>query len=295
VKVGTLAAAQLLKVLPRARISRAIGQLSDRPLSPAVSKAVVRLYSKAWGVDLSEAERPNHSGAFESFDQFFTRRLRPGAREIPADGDVVLCPSDGRLQSCGPIDEDGRLQVKGQPYRVADLIDDEGAQPFRGGQFAVIYLSPRDYHRVHSPAAGEVIEVRSAPGDLFPVNSLGERIPGLLARNRRVAITIDAGRFGRIAVVMVAAMVVGRITVTGWDAADVPLGRLTPAEPLMLAAGDELGVFHLGSTVVLLLEGDAIEPIRRATGPIRLGDVLAAGRASAGADGTSQENSRGRA
>ena len=253
------------------------------------------LYAKAWGVDLSEAEGPSHDGAFASFDEFFTRRLRTGSRSIPADGDRLISPADGRLQSHGPIDDAGRLLVKGKPYRVVDLLNDEpSAAHYCGGQFAVIYLSPRDYHRVHSPARGRLVQVRSAPGDLFPVNSLGERIPNLLSRNRRVAITIDTDRFGRVAVVMVAAMVVGRITVTGFAAADVPLGRHELEPPLELAAGDELGVFHLGSTVVLLIPGGAAEPIGRAEGSIRLGDVLIDQTTAEDAEVAHRDSSRGR-
>lgn len=138
----------------------------------------------------------------------------------------------------------------------------------------MLYLSPRDYHRVHAPTAGRIVEVRSAPGDLFPVNAIGQHIPRLLVRNRRVAITIDTARFGRVTMVMVAAMFVGRITVTAVGGRDVPLGVHGLDPPIELAAGDEVGIFHLGSTAVLFLEPRALRRWDRDIGPIHVGDTL---------------------
>lgn len=271
---ATYAAAQLLRLLPRTRITRAVGSLCDIELPPRVSEAVVGAYVRAYNVALAESVTPD--GPFESFDAFFTRRLRDGARPECADPEAFVSPSDGRLEDHGPITEDGTLRIKGRSYRVAELVGDEGeAKRLAGGQFAIIYLSPRDYHRVHSPVAGEVSLVRSMPGEFYPVNSIGERhIPSLFARNRRVAIVIDTKAHGRVNVVMVGAMIVGRITVSAVEGRDVPLGVHTIAPAMPVARGDEIGIFHLGSTAVVFTEKGAYAPFSAPLGPVRLGEPL---------------------
>ncbi len=272
--VATYAAAQLLRVLPRTRVSRAVGLLCETPLPAPVSRAVVGLYARAYQVDLGECAPTTRP--YPSFDQFFTRELRAGARPMPAAGGIVS-PSDGRIAAIGPVERDGALQVKGRPYRVAELVGDEGdAARYAGGQFTVVYLSPRDYHRVHAPAEGRVTCVRSLPGDLFPVNSIGERhVPSLFARNRRVAIVIDTASLGRVTVVMVGAIIVGRITVSAVAGRDVPLGVHVVEPALPVARGDEIGVFHLGSTAIVFAEPGAGAAWSRGLGPVRLGDPLA--------------------
>lgn len=269
--VATFAAAQLLRVLPRERITRAVGRLVDAELPAAVSSAVVGLYARAYRVDMDEAEP--QSGAFPSFDAFFTRALREGARQIEGAPNSFVSPADGRVEAAGPVEPNGRVLVKGKPYTCADLIGDAtDAKRYEGGQFAVVYLSPRDYHRVHSPVAGTVSTVRSLPGDYFPVNSIGERhIPGLFSRNRRVAIVIDTEGHGRVTVVMVSAMIVGRVSVTGIDARDVPMGTHTLSPALSLQQGDEIGMFHLGSTAVVFVEPGAWPTFSRTLGPVRMG------------------------
>lgn len=251
---ASYAAAQILRVLPRTRLTRAMGRLADLPLPPLVANAVIGVYSRAYRVDLDEAEP--RTAPYESFDAFFTRPLRPGVRPTSADPRSVVSPADGKLASSGPIAAGGRLRVKGQDYRVADLVGDEAdARRYDGGQFAVVYLSPRDYHRVHSPVAGHVTLVRSMAGDYFPVNSIGERhVPQLFAVNRRVAIVVDTETQGRVTVVMVGAIVVGRITVSAVPGRDVPLGNHVLEPGLRVARGDELGMFHLGSTAVVFVE-----------------------------------------
>ena len=226
-------------------------------------------YCRAYDVDLSEAA---HHGVYASFDHFFTRPLKPGAR--PVAEDKLVSPADGKLSVSGSVSRQGQFTVKGNRYSTAELIgSSEDAEQYEGGSFAVVYLSPRDYHRVHSPVAGKVVEVRSIPGDLFPVNELGERyIPRLLVRNNRVSIVIDTPDMGRITVVMVGAIVVGRISVTA-----VPGPAPTPGvhvidPPLPVAKGDEIGVFHLGSTAVLLTEPGIT--IVRTSGPVRYGESL---------------------
>jgi phosphatidylserine decarboxylase len=215
------------------------------------------------------------SGPYVSFDEYFTRGLVPGSRPVSeATGDVVS-PADGVLQSMGRVEEGCRIVVKGRPYDVARLVGDEqDALSFRGGQFAVVYLSPRDYHRVHAPVSGEVRVVKGVDGDLFPVNSLGERCSrALLVENKRVAVAIDTPDLGRVIVVLVGAMVVGRITVTMLPHRNVPAG-IHPIEPRVeVQRGDELGAFHLGSTAVVLA-GPKAPAWQRRTGLIRVGESL---------------------
>lgn len=211
-------------------------------------------------------------GGYCSFDAFFTRALRAGARKVSSDG--VVSPADGRLSAIGVIDPGIRLWVKGRPYEVGDLIgDDQLAERYRGGQFAVVYLAPGDYHRVHSPVSGTMLAARGIPGDLFPVNSIGERhVPQLFVQNSRVAIHLDAPGFGRVIAVMVGAVIVGRMSVTGIDAADVPPGLHVFEPPRAIERGDEIGIFHLGSTVVVLLEPGI--QLERQPGRILYGESL---------------------
>jgi phosphatidylserine decarboxylase len=274
-------------------MSRAAGKLADHRWSPALGRAVVALYSRMYRVALEECEE---CGGYESFDAFFTRRLRAGVRPISSDPGVVVSPADGRVDSMGHVDETRTFTVKGRPYRVEELVGDEReAKRYVGGAGCVIYLSPRDYHRVHSPIDGIVRHVRSLPGDYYPVNPIGvEHVPRLFVRNRRVAIAIDAvdrgpqagtpGRgLGRVTLVMVSAMIVGRITVEGIDAWDVPLGDHALDRPV--ARGEELGMFHLGSTVVMLLEKSAAGQWLASEGPILLGAPLAKAAVEASTNG----------
>jgi phosphatidylserine decarboxylase len=270
VSAATYAAAQLLRILPRVRISRAVGRLCDAPLPLPVAKAVQNLYIKAYRVEMDDVEPAG--GPFASFDAFFTRALRTGARTISAD--PVVSPADGTLAASGPIDAGSRIFVKGCPYDTGELIgDDRDAARYTGGSFNVIYLSPRDYHRVHSPVDGRVHLVRSLGTDLYPVNPIGElHVPQLFVRNKRVAIVIDTERLGRVTVVMVGAVIVGRISVTAIQQPSVPMGVHPIEPPLELQRGDEIGIFHLGSTAVLLLEPGLT--LARQTGPVRYGESL---------------------
>jgi phosphatidylserine decarboxylase len=267
---ATFAAAQVLRVVPRVRLSQAVGRLCDTNVPAPLSRLAASLYCRAYRVNLDEAEASN--GAYASFDQFFTRRLRDGVR--PIAGAAVVSPADGCLEQVGPVTAGGRITVKSTAYRVGELIGDEQeAKRYEGGGFGVVYLSPRDYHRVHSPVRGKLVLVRSLPGDLFPVNSIGERhIPNLFVRNQRVALVIDTPTAGRVTVVMVGAIIVGRITVTVLGGADTRPGvyPIEPAAPL--EPGDEIGVFHLGSTAVVFVEPGVT--LSREPGPIRYGQAL---------------------
>ncbi|MBX3259920.1 MAG: phosphatidylserine decarboxylase [Labilithrix sp.] len=272
----TYATAQILRVLPRTRITRVMGHLSEYAWPDRVGKAVVDLYCRAYDVDLDECRQ---ASGFRSFDAFFTRELKDGARPLPDDPRVVISPADGRVDSIGPVD--GRaFHVKGRPYRVDELLGDEDdARRYDGGQGCVVYLSPRDYHRVHAPVSGAISAVRSMPGDYYPVNAIGVRhVHNLFVRNRRVAIAIDTppeSGLGRVTVVMVAAMVVGRITVSGIEERDVPIGlhELSPAR--RVERGDEIGIFRLGSTAVVFFEPGVVTKWTVGEGAVRFGQPFA--------------------
>lgn len=254
-------------------MSRAVGKLADATWPDSVGRAVVSLYSRAYRVAMDEAEG---GPEWTSFDAFFTRGLRDGARPIAAGDRVIVSPSDGRIDSAEEITSDARYIVKGRPYQVAELVgsEDEAAR-YTGGRACVIYLSPRDYHRVHSPVDGDLVEVRSMEGDYFPVNDIGvKHVPNLFVRNRRVAFAIDTPSLGRVTLVMVSAMIVGRITASAVDGYDVPFGnhKLSPAPKV--TRGQEIGVFHLGSTVVLFLEKKAAGSWVASSGSVRYGEPL---------------------
>lgn len=269
----TYAAARILRVLPRRRISRAMGKLADHRWSPPVGRAVVGLYSRVYDVDFEDCDREGYA----SFDAFFTRGLRAGARPIDSAADAIVSPADGRLDSMGRIDEGATFHVKGRPYHVGELLGDEAeAARYTGGAGCVVYLSPRDYHRVHAPVDGAIVEIRSLPGDYYPVNAIGmSHVGNLFAINRRVVIAIDTQHLGRVTVVMVAAIVVGRVTVRAIDAHDVPHGIHRFAPPLPVARGDEIGVFHLGSTAVVFVEPRAHARWEGREGMVKFGQRIA--------------------
>ena len=268
--------ARLLRAIPRKSINRAAGRFSEANLHPALLRTFVELYSRVYSVDLNETDR--ETSDFTSVDAFFTRRLRAGARPMCVDRDAVVCPADGQLDAIGRVSEGGGITVKGAVYSIAELVGDTSEAPrYSGGSFAVIYLSPGDYHRVHAPAAGSISLIRSLRGDFFPVNAVGKGyIPSLLVKNRRVAIVLDTAPFGRVTVVMVGALIVGRITVSTLSARDVPFGvhRIEPAH--RTERGDEIGVFHLGSTVVVLVE-KGVSASRGATSTLRAGGRVRVG------------------
>jgi phosphatidylserine decarboxylase len=224
-------------------------------------------------------------GPWSSFDDFFTRELRAGVRPIDSAPRTVVSPADGRLDSAARIDSAARFMVKGRPYSVEELVGGaEEARRLSGGAGFVVYLSPRDYHRVHAPVGGTLRRIRSLPGDYFPVNSVGVRhVPNLFCRNRRVAIEIDAeGGLGRVTVVMVVAMIVGRITTVGMDGPDVPFGDHPFEPPRPVARGEEIGMFHLGSTAVVLVEAAAAGSWLLDEGNVRMGQGVLRARGEEG-------------
>jgi phosphatidylserine decarboxylase len=260
------------------RASRVLGWLSDLPLPRPLRTPLIQTYARAYGVDLSEAALP--PSGYPSFNAFFTRRLRPGVRPIDASPGVVVSPSDSRLSVIGRVPEDLRLeQVKGESYTLQALLGSEpDARTFAGGVCATLYLSPAMYHRVHSPVDGEVVAWRYVPGRLFPVNAMGVRsVPGLLARNERVVVRMETAEHGAVAVVLVGATNVGRIGLAFADLVTnrgYAAGETRPASRIPLRRGDELGVFNLGSTVVLLVADPRLETAARGGALVRVGEAL---------------------
>ncbi len=219
---------------------------------------------------MNEAAAPH--GCYRSFDAFFTRSLKQGARPIASDS--VVSPCDGVVSSMGIIDEGARMFVKGSPYEVGELLGASHlARDYIGGQFMVIYLSPRDYHRVHSPIDGGLRGVIAMPGDCYPVNSLGERCePQLYVRNRRVTYLMELSDQSPMALVMVSAFIVGRITVNALGGHRLSEGHHGFDSTVPMKRGDEIGSFHLGSTVVLL--SNAKVQLAAKEGKVRCGESL---------------------
>jgi len=251
-------AVRILRMLPRERITRALGHLTDVRVPRPLLRRILGLYARKYRVDMSESELTIEE--FETFNEFFTRKLREGMRPIDQTPFSVASPADGRLDDAGPIDENQIFSVKGQPYDAGELLGSpEEARGFAGGYYAIVYLSPRDYHRVHAPIEGRVEAIRHIPGTLFPVNELGVTyVPNLFARNERVVINLGSSIFGRVSVVMVGAMIVGRITTTLAGPPRPPLGGPMTEQVFshnrqpLVTKGQDLGAFQLGSTVVLL-------------------------------------------
>jgi phosphatidylserine decarboxylase len=235
-----------------------------------------------FGVDMQDALEPDLK-AYPSFNAFFTRALKPGARPIERgeNGDeIVLCPADGAVSQLGAIESGRMLQAKGMDYSVADLLgNEELARHFEKGSFATIYLSPRDYHRVHMPADGTLLRTLHIPGRLFSVaNWTAESIPRLFARNERLVCLFDTPN-GKLALILVGAIFVSSIE-TVWS------GFVTPpyapkivdkvfADGPTLAAGAEMGRFNMGSTAIVLTER-AVEflPTLQAGTPVKMGRSL---------------------
>lgn len=275
-------AAELLHWSPKQAFSRGVGWASRLRVPPGLRRPLYHGFSRRYGVDLGEVDRP--LGDFERFDDFFCRPLPPGARPIAAGEDVLVSPCDGVLSEHGLAREGRCIQAKGIHYTVAGLLlDAERARRFLGGTFATLYLAPRNYHRVHAPLSGRVLGYRHIPGARYPVNELSVRlVPGVFVRNERV-VTYMATPVGQMALVMVAATGVGHITVRYEPGLATPAGGpergavdydAEPGDVRTLRKGEELGTFHLGSTVILLFEPGRMTIAVAEHSPVRLGQVL---------------------
>jgi phosphatidylserine decarboxylase len=265
-------------LIPQHGLSRLVGMLA-RSEVPWIKTTFISLFMKRFGIDLSEAqiEDPDR---FETFNAFFTRALKPDARPLEAsDAADIACPADGAVSQLGAIRANQVFQAKGHDYSLYDLLggDSALASEFTNGQFATIYLSPRDYHRVHMPMTGTLRETRYVPGDLFSVNeATANGVPNLFARNERLVCIFDT-EHGPAAVILVGAMIVAGIeTVFSGQVTPLPKQVVTTdyqrTAPITLEKGDELGRFLLGSTVVLLFpEGKArFESDLKAGGLVRV-------------------------
>ncbi len=241
---------------PQHLLSRGAGLLAECTL-PAIKDPFIRLFSKHFGVNFQEAEIEDPT-QFKHFNDFFTRALKPDARPIDTAPEALVCPVDGTISQLGDITHDQIFQAKGHSYSVSDLLggDPYRAEPFLGGSFATIYLSPKDYHRIHMPLAGTLREMVYVPGKLFSVNpATTDRVPRLFARNERVVCIFET-EIGPMALVLVGAMIVASIE-TIWAGLVAPLKRHVKVtryameEPIHIEKGMEMGRFKLGSTVVM--------------------------------------------
>lgn len=264
-----------LAVVPQHGLSRL-----TRRLVEVRSPAAVRWFAGQFGIDLAEAEHPiDHYG---SILELFTRRLKPGLRPLDPDPAALLCPVDGVLDAFGSVQDGLLLQAKGRSYTLAALLADEAlAAQFEGGTFSTLYLSPKDYHRVHSPADVAVSSVTHVPGALWPVNQRAVReVDGLFAKNERLVMLLESERFGRMAYVMVGATNVGHMRLYFDEdvVTNVPrprIGRKEYTPPRPLARGAELGVFEMGSTVILITTNRfRFEPSLESGAPVRVGQRL---------------------
>ncbi|UHQ21728.1 archaetidylserine decarboxylase [Lysobacter sp. 5GHs7-4] len=271
----------LTYVLPHrllSSIARALAY-SDRP---ATKQWLIDTVTRKFGVDLSEAAEPDPR-AYPTFNAFFTRALKPGARVPDADPRSLLMPADGRISQCGPIVDGDIFQAKGQSFTAAELLGDEAAaEPFANGVYATVYLSPKDYHRVHMPWAGRLRETVHVPGRLFSVGPDAVRnVPRLFARNERLVCHFDTD-FGPMALVMVGALLVSGVE-TVWSGVEIPrYGDAVTVKDyrgadIALERFAEMARFNYGSTVIVLLPPGVatLSPALAAETAVRLGQVLA--------------------
>lgn len=266
--------------LPKQGLTRLAGRVAGARGGSATT-ALIRWFVGRYGVNMAEAANPDIA-SYPTFNEFFTRPLKPGARPL-ADADFV-CPVDGAISQFGEIDDHHILQAKGHRFTTTQLVGGDAtlAAQFRHGSFANLYLSPKDYHRLHMPCDGRLMRMIHVPGALFSVNPVTARgVPGLFARNERVVCVFDSAEHGPFVMVLVGATIVGSMAtpwhgvvnarrtgrVSEWSYAD---------QDVVLKKGDEMGRFLLGSTVVMLFRKNAItfNPGWAPERAVRLGEVM---------------------
>lgn len=272
-------------LLPKQAITQLAGKLANLQAGN-MTTAVIRWFIGRYQVNMSEAAEPDIS-RYKTFNDFFTRPLKTGARPLAAAD--FICPVDGAISQFGKINHDQIFQAKGHYYSSLALVggDQALAAKFNNGHFACIYLSPKDYHRIHMPCDGTLQSMTYVPGDLFSVNpSTAQGVPGLFARNERVVCEFTSVKHGSFIMVLVGATIVGSMA-TVWH--DAPGGIINPprsASPrlwtyhqqnIQLSQGDEMGRFLLGSTVVMLFEQDVLQfnPSWQAAAGVKLGEMMA--------------------
>jgi phosphatidylserine decarboxylase len=255
---------------------------ATRSRTPFIKNHLIGSFCGSFHPDMSDAEQPD-AAKFESFNAFFTRALRPGARPADADPRALVSPVDGAVSQAGALDGSWLVQAKGHAYTLEALLDEHTtwAAAFRGGSFATLYLAPFNYHRIHMPLPGTLTAAWYVPGTLFSVNATtAASVPGLFARNERVVCVFEDGPL-TFAMVLVGALFVGSMT-TVWH------GDVTPRRPrhraelavpaqAALAKSAEMGRFNMGSTVILLLPPGSADwlPAVTAGSPVRVGQTLA--------------------
>lgn len=251
-------------VTPQLAVSRLAGRMADNDRSPALKNRVIQWFIGRYGVDMSEAAESDPT-AYPSFNAFFTRALKPGIRPIAKGDKTLVSPVDGAISQIGQVSDDRVFQAKGQSFSLTELLGGDGqrAAAFEEGEFSTIYLSPKDYHRIHMPMAGTLREMVYIPGKLFSVNPVtAENVPNLFARNERVACIFDT-EAGPMALVLVGAMIVGSVE-TVWSGVVAPGNGLVTTtryegdQARSFAKGEEMGRFRLGSTVVMVMPKGAV-------------------------------------
>jgi phosphatidylserine decarboxylase len=270
-------------VAPQLAISRMAGRLADNESVPALKNRVVNWFIGRYGVDMSEALESD-PGAYASFNAFFTRALKPGLRPVDTGDSVMISPVDGAISQLGHITDGRVFQAKGQSFSLNELLggEQQRAETFDNGEFATIYLSPKDYHRIHMPLAGTLREMIYVPGKLFSVNpTTAENVPNLFARNERVVCIFDTAA-GPMALVLVGAMIVGSVETT-WAGIVAPGIRQVDVTrydglktPIRFDKGEEMGRFRLGSTVVMVMPKGTVNwnSDQNAGGRVRMGEAF---------------------
>ena len=276
-------------ILPKHLLSRLVGKFAAAEAG-GVTTAFIKFFIKKYNVDMSEALYP-HPEHYKTFNEFFTRQLKPEVRQIAEGDDVLIQAVDGAVSQFGDIHQDSIFQAKGHNYSLTTLLGGkpELAKPFKNGKFATIYLSPKDYHRIHMPVEGTLTDMVYVPGELFSVNPLtAENVPGLFARNERVIAFFDTP-VGKMAMVLVGATIVASIETVWSGTVTPPAGKNVQhwqygsddEAAVKLEKGDEMGRFKLGSTIVVCFEKDQIEFEDMEAGmTTRLGEVFAHAKAN---------------
>ena len=274
-------------LLPKQALTAAAGRLAGSEAGSLTTR-VIRWFIERYGVDMNEAVDADPA-SYKSFNEFFTRPLRAGVRPL-ADADFV-CPVDGAISQFGAIERDQIFQAKGHQYSTTALVggDRELAAHFENGAFATLYLSPRDYHRIHMPVDGRLTRMLHVPGALFSVNPTTARgVPGLFARNERVVCVFEAG-FGPFVLILVGATIVGSMATVWHGTVNPPRVRdirqwLYNDQQIVLKKGEEMGRFLLGSTVVMLFPKDTLSfhPAWAPARLIRMGESMAGKRRQVG-------------
>ncbi len=272
-----------VRLMPRHIVTRALGGLAGMSKPEPLARFAVRRFAEAYALDLDEAQKP--LAEYRTVRELFTRKLKAGKRPVASGENVPVAPADGRIYACGAPEAGELIQAKGVSYSLQALLaDEELARALMGGSYLTIYLSPHDYHRVHSPLSGTVTSLSYVPGDLFPVNPTSAAlVKGLFTRNERLIFALETP-LGPCAVVMVGATVVGRLRATFGGCTDDGELAFRPRRPLRrlykpgvpIDKGAELGVFDMGSTVVACFAPGRVQlaSTLRAGDPIALGSAL---------------------